>query len=187
MGRASKVNEISIAFAASMLMADAPSKPGVIKDELRRRYECSPRTAANILAAARTQVASKQASQQAANDEGYLFAEVIPPPEKPPRSQMPKAAEVMYSAEGKLPSAKAVRRMLQAANLNLITSESAYPKDIIAATRELSRLYKLDEPDENEEDLSPVEADKLLARELTNLLGMKGAFYLPEGDADDEQ
>jgi hypothetical protein len=183
MGRRSKVNEITIGAAVAMLMADPPNRAGAIKQHLADQYDVSLRTAANILSAAKEQLRSVKDAQ----GDGFLFPDaILPAPAAVNGTESVGNPEVQYNAIGPLPDAKEVRNMLKAANLNLINSISAYPKDIIAATRELSHLYKLDEPEVSGDELTPVEADQVLAKTLTDLLGMQGAFYLPEGDTEDE-
>jgi len=184
MGRRSKVNEVTIAAAVAMLQADPPNRAGAIKQHLADQYDVSLRTAANILSAAKEQLRSVKSAQ----GEGFLFPDaILPAPASTNGTESVGNPEVQYSADSPLPDAREVRNMLKAANLNLINSISAYPKDIIAATRELSHLYKLDEPEETGQELTPVEADQVLAKTLTELLGMKGAFYLKEGDKDGEK
>jgi len=176
-----KATRETIDLASQMLSADPPAASGAIKAELMQRFSMSKRTAATVLAKA------KKERVITATLQDDLFPDMQP--DFAPVDVVGSPAEEtqrLYNPDGPLPDAESVRNMLKASCLNLINATDAYAKDIIAATRELSRLYKLDDPPKKKDELTPKQADAMLAAAMTELFGMEGAFFLPPAPKDDD-
>jgi hypothetical protein len=197
MGRRSAITEQAIEKAAQIVATYTARERGwrgVAKIQIAAELQISERTAHDLFKAA-------LASEEAAAGAGQGPAEEASPPCPAPQADGPQQmdllpAELMPDPQprayrdpstGALPTRGEMREELIRHSLDILRDPMGWAKDRLAASKTLIDLYGLDEAEE-EDPLDPVEATRMLAREITGVLGLpQDAFYLPAHDTEEEE